>query len=527
VNGVDILQRYEEALKLYKAKNFGAALNILRDIETAAPHWKKSFLLEAYVYRESGEYAKEDVALKKLLPRLNPNRPDEKILMADALSLFGSVNRELGKIPAAVESFRRAARLEGGGSKSCTEISNAIFAANSADTFTATDFAKLYDDYKNFSADIVPYARKFYDHRRIRVGFLSADFQWHVAMAWSWALLTELDKNFFATYFYSSSTESDMVTQHLRGIADGWRDIANLTDAAAAEVIRADEIDILFDLGGHTKDNRLRVAAHRPASVQVSGLGYMNSTGLDAIDYFLSDVHCAGDAHSMRAFFTEKIIILPQTHFCYNCPLKLDVTAPPCMSKGYVTFGSFNQFGKVTDQILFAWSKILQLVPQSRLLLKHRIFNTEDGRQFVSNRLQRHGIDPARLEMRPFTANHAADYADVDIALDTFPYTGGVTTCEALFMGVPVVSMYGNRHGTRFGLSILSNVGLSDLAVGSLGDYIRRAVSLTGDWQRLVDLRKNLRGMMKRSPLMNSTAYVRAVEAAFRIILHDEKISLG
>ena len=158
-------------------------------------------------------------------------------------------------------------------------------------------------------------------------------------------------------------------------------------------------------------------------------------------------------------------------------------------------------------------------MPQSRLLLKTKLVNTEEGRDFIGERLKKIGIDTARVIMRAATPNHLLEYADVDIALNTFPYTGGVTTCEALYMGVPVVSLYGGRHGTRFGLSILKNVGLDELAVDSVDDYIRRAVMLAGDWELLTMLRRNLRAMMKNSPLMNSTDYVRDVEEAFIKIL--------
>jgi len=514
---MEILKPYDEALTLYKARKFDAALKIVYELKTAAPHWKKAFLLEAYIRREQGEFVKEFLSLTELLPRFEFKKPGEKSLAADALSLFGSVNRVLGNVAESVESFKLSAMLDGGGVKSCTEISNALFAANSAENFSAEDFRELYAAYKKYSADITPYPRRFYAHKKIRVGFLSVDFQWHVVMAWSWALLTELDKNFFAVYCYSGVKEPDNVTNHFRATVDVWRDIASLTDAQAAQLIRDDEIDILFDLGGHTADNRLRVAAYRPASVQISGVGYMNSTGLDATDYFLSDVHCAGKS---SPYFTEKLILLPQSHICYEPPTKLELAAaPPCLANGYVTFGSFNQFGKVTDSILRAWKKILDAVPDSRLILKHKIFNRSDGRDFVSGRLKKFGFDLRRVEMRGYTANHLAEYADVDIALDTFPYTGGVTTCEALYMGVPVVSLYGDRHGTRFGLSILTNVGLEALAVDSFDAYVERAVALAGDWELLQVLRTNLRGMMKKSPLMDSAGYARAVGEAFITIL--------
>ena len=189
-----------------------------------------------------------------------------------------------------------------------------------------------------------------------------------------------------------------------------------------------------------------------------------------------------------------------------------------------MTFGSFNNFAKVTDSILIAWKKILDAVPNSRLILKHKIFNTSDEKNFVDQRLKSFGFDLARVEMRGFSIiNHLIEYGDIDIALDTFPYTGGVTTCEALYMGVPVISLYGARHGTRFGLSILKNIGLDELAVDSYADYINRAVALSGDWELLTILRKNLRLMMKNSPLMNSESYLRDIQGAFFKILNDER----
>lgn len=516
---MEIIKRYEAALALYHKRKFGEVLKIIEELKAAAPQWKKSFLLEAYVRREQNEFVKEFELLTKLLPQLKLKTRDDKKLAADALSLFGSVNRIIGNVAESVESFKLSASFEGNSLNSCAEISNALFAANSAEVFTPDEFRVLYDDYKKYSADITPYPRRFHKHERIRIGFLSSDIQWHVVMSWSWALLTELNKETFKVYCYSSVKKPDSVTEYISSKVDVWRDIASLNDAEAAQIIRDDQIDILFDLAGHTADNRLRVAAYRPASVQISGVGYMNSTGLDAFDYFLTDKYCAGDT----SYFTEKLLVLPHSHICYEPPTKTlePAEAPPCIRKGYVTFGSFNQFGKVTGSILKTWKKILDAVPDSRLILKHKIFTTNDGRNFVGERLKRCGFDLSRVDMRPYSANHLAEYADVDIALDTFPYTGGVTTCEALYMGVPVVSLYGDRHGTRFGLSILSNIGLAELAVDSYEDYIKRAVMLAGDLELLKLLRKNLRGMMKRSPLMDTVIYIRDVETAFINLVRD------
>ena len=505
---MEILEKYATALELYKAKNFDAALKILDAVKISAPNWKKSFLLEAYIRREQGESLKEFFLLKELLPRFDLNLPHEKLLAADALSLFGAVSQTLGLAQEAVKNFCLSAELEDSVEKACAEISNAIFSANGLENFSAEDFNRLYAEYKKYLAGIEPYPKKFYNHDKIRVGFMSADFHRHPVMNWSLPLITGLDKKNFATHCYSAGKIFDDVTAIIGAGVDVWRNISKLDDAQAAALIRADEIDILFDLSGHTAGNRLRVAAYRPATIQICGIGYMNSTGLECMDYFLSDEICAGDEN----FFTEKLIRLPQSHFCYT-PLETPPIIPA--EKNFVAFGCFNNFVKVTDAILIAWKKILDAVPDSRLILKHKIFDTADGRNFVGARLKFFDVNLNQIEMRGFTENHLADYNDVDIALDTFPYVGGVTTCEALFMGVPVVSLYGKRHGTRFGLSILKNIGLEDFAVDSVDDYVRRAIMLAGDKELRSLLKKNLRRMMIKSDLMNSRNYIAAVEKAF------------
>ena len=521
---MDILERYETALKFYKTKNFDVALEIVKEIQIVAPHWNKNFLLEIFIRREQGEVLKEFSLLEKFLPRLDLNSADEKDLAADAFNCSGSVNRFLGRTADSVRAFCLSASLSDDNKKACEEISNALFAASSSENFSAEDFQNLYAEYKKYLADVVSYQKIFYSHEKVRVGFLSGSFQWHVVMAWSWHLLSDLDEKSFEVYCYSNVETPDEVTNYFHSIIKNWRDIFNLTDEQAAKIIRDDEIDILFDLDGHTINNRLRVAAYRPASVQMSGIGYMNSTGLECFDYFLSDKTCAGDEN----FFTEKVIKLEHSHICYEPPTKLEPAKnPPCLKNNFVTFGSFNQYGKITDSILIAWKKILDAVPASRLILKHKIFNTSDGKNFVGEQLKSFGFDLAQIDMRPYSANHLVEYADVDIALDTFPYTGGITTCEALFMGVPVVSLYGKRHGTRFGLSILKNIGLEELAVDSYDEYINRAVMLAGDWELLTILRKNLRPMMKKSPLMDSTNYLREIQAAFIKILNEQKKNLG
>ncbi len=512
---MDAIEKYAAALAHYKAKNFEAALKILAEVKQLAPQWKKPLLLEAYILREQGKNVELFLFAQKILPLFEIESPDEKIFLSDALNLLGMACSKLGMADSAAELLRLAGETAKNNIEACNEISNAILAANASEKFSAADFKQLYVTYKKYLSDVAPYPKKFYVHKKIRVGFLSADFRSHPVMKWAWALIRDLDKNFFATYCYSATGGFDAVTEQVKATVENWRDISKLNEAQAAELIRGDEIDILFDLSGHTSGNRLRVAAYRPATIQISGVGYMNSTGLDCFDYFLTDETCAGD----ESFFTEKLLRLPSSHICFEATTNLEVASPPCLQKNFVTFGSFNQFSKMTDSMLSAWKKILDAVPNSRLIIKNYIFSTESGRDFARGRLRSVGIDTSRVELRGFTTEYLREYGDVDIALDTFPYTGGVTTCEALYMGVPVVSLYGSRHGTRFGLSILKNIGIEELAVNSYDEYINLAVALSGDWELLKILRRTLRGMMKKSPLMDSANYIREVEAAFVKIL--------
>ena len=509
---------FSQAVKKFNAKDYVGTLEILDKLKKYVSS-REIYMLEVDACDKLDNYVRLIAAAEKCLPMFNLDEPKERHRAALCLKLLANSCGQLGMNDAAIKNFRLAAKYSADKNLALIVLSAAIFVSVYMENFSRKEMRALFDEYKKCLTD-KPFPRKFYDHEKIRVGFLSADFYKHPVLDCIWPLFTSLDKNLFERCFYSNVKNPDELTEELRDGADIWRDIVNLADEQAAQLIRDDEIDILFDLSGHTGDNRLRVAAYHPASVQLSGIGYIGSTGLDCFEYFLSDVHCAGD----ESFFVEKLIKLPHSQSCYESKIKIEpANFPPCIRKNFVTFGSFNQWRKVSDSILRAWKKILDAVPNSHLLLKHKIFGTEDGRNFVSEKLKSLGFDLSRVEMRGFSMNYLAEYADVDIALDTFPYTGGVTTCEAVYMGVPVVSLYGDRFGTRFGLSILNNVGLYELAVDSLDDYVKRAVALANDWELLTILRKNLRTMMKKSPLMNPELYLQEIQAAFRKILDEQK----
>ncbi len=516
---------FSKASKQFKKGNFQAALKNLDKIKAIDPNCKKAHYLEANIYDKLEDYPKEYETLQKLLSLLDFYNPEEKAVFAETCRNIVILCDKMYFWEEAIKKASLFIKLKCDDKFSRDLMEDMLLHANALENFSAEDFRAFHEMYKdvfNIRA-IVPFPKRFYDHEKIRVGYLSSDFYKHVVMVFARSLL-QLDENTFQIYCYADVKKPDDFTKHFRSTVKNWRDINYLTDAEAAKLIRDDEIDILVDLNGHSGDSRLPVAAYRPATVQISGIGDMNSTGLDCFDYFLSDVHAAGNPEVMKEFFTEKIIKLPHSHICYQPFAEPEAAIfPPCTKNGYITFGCFNNFGKITDSILATWKRILDAVPNSRLILKSKFFAKVGVKNFNAKRMKNFGFDLRRVEFRGYTDKYPHDYNDVDIALDPFPYTGITTTCDALFMGVPVVSRYGDKHGTRLGLSILNNVGLYELAVDSYDEYVKRAVALANDTELIAILKKNLRVMMKKSPLMDSAGYNREVEKVFIDILNAER----
>ena len=384
------------------------------------------------------------------------------------------------------------------------------------------DYGKAQLGYNNIFAEIrqLPENSSISRRRKIRVGYLSPDFRQQVMFYFYYQLLGGHDKEHFELYAYSLSQSNDKFTDMVEQAVDHFVDITDLSYEEAAKRIRHDEIDILVDLAGHCADSGLPILAWRPALVQVSGLGYMYPTGLNTVDYFLTDGWTDPEDFmaDWQEYHEEPVILTSQ--FCYTGRSDLpESDGAPCQKCGYVTFGVFNRYLKITDELLLVWKNILEQVPHSRLLLKSQIFGEPQGNLMVQERLRQLGLDMDRIILEPATLDYMERYLDVDIALDTFPYPGGGTTCDALYMGVPVVSLYGERRDTRFGLTILQNAGLGELAVSAVEDYVTRAVSLAQDKELLNVLHQNLRQMLLQSPLMDTRGYVAEVEAAYRQML--------
>ena len=354
---------------------------------------------------------------------------------------------------------------------------------------------------------------------KIRIGYISGDFRQHVMQYFVWPFLAGYDADTFEVYVYSLG-KSDQYTDFFKTLVTRWRDLSEHARdmERIAREIHADEVDILFDLAGHTAGTGLAALAWKPAPVQLSGLGYMATTGLRSVDYFVTDHCCDPEGSGSEAFYVEKLLRLT-SQFCYNGYTHLPrSTGTPARGRGYIQFASFNQYQKIRDPMLRAWQKIMERVPQARLLLKNNAYSKPGVVQSAYARLQRLGFDMSRVMFEEATRDYMWRYLDVDIALDTFPWPGGGTTCDALYMGVPVVSYYTERHSTRFTYSLLANIGLSDLASTSLSDYVETAVALAGNLDLLDALHRELRDRMKVSPVMDQERYIREMEECYRAI---------
>lgn len=514
-----LIEAYRNAFRLWQQRRLIEAEKLLDEFwQQSSMKSLRGMLLMAYILRDRQKYVSEVEVLDELLERFAD--PGEARLLADAWSILGSALRMLGESELSVEAFKKSVELEPDKEQKLVECSNALFSANAIDGVTAEYMQSLYALYRRLLADLTiePYPAPDWQHEKIRVGYLSPDLRDHAVSQFVRPLFCQYDRNRFRVYGYSLVRRPDGVTAVLQQGCDVWRDVSACSWAEIARQIRADEVDILVDLAGHSAENALPVFAYRPAPVQISGIGYFNSTGMQEMQGFLSDGYCSPEESS--PYFTERLLRLPHSHFCYQPFSEFPaVGQPPYLKNGYVTFGCFNNFAKVNDGMLLVWKEILLRVPDSHLLLKHSLLGTEEGLSYTQQRFERLGMPMERIEFRGLSRDYLEQYNDMDIALDTSPYPGGLTTCEALYMGVPVVTLKGNRHGARFGYSFLANLGLQELVAEDAEGYVDIAVKIAGDSELLSLLRANLRRMMKASPLMDSDAYMRAVEDLYQQLL--------
>ncbi len=354
-------------------------------------------------------------------------------------------------------------------------------------------------------------------HRPLRIGYVSPDFRNHPVGFFLIGVLKAHDRTNFEVICYSNSHITDTVTMELRAAADGWRTIVDMSDSAVATLIASDEIDILVDLSGHTGGNRLQLFAMKPAPVQVTWMGYSDTTGLSAMDYILADRFIVPS--NEEVYFVEKVWRMPDCFLSFSPPaLDISVGALPALANGFVTFGSFNNRSKITAATVAAWAEILTRIENSRLFLKTKSFADATCRKTLLSRFADYGIAGNRLVLEGSSprADALAAYNRVDIALDTFPYGGVTTTAEALLMGVPVVTQCGARWVARVSQGILVTLGLNDWVSEDTDHYVETACRMAADLQSLAVLRSDLRQRLESSAFCDGPQFTAALEAAYR-----------
>jgi FkbM family methyltransferase len=439
----------------------------------------------------------------------------------DALLNLGNMMTSLGRGEEATNLYERVLTIQ---PDNQSAISNLLLGLNYADDRTPESIAERHKQlgarFDEAAARSPALARPPATSRtgRIRIGYVSPDLRTHSVAYFFEPLLREHDRTRFEIFCYAELFSPDDMSRRLEAMADHWIPTVGLSDRAVAERIAADRIDILVDLAGHSAHNRLGVFALRPAPVQVTWLGYPNSTGLSAIDYRLVDA-VSDPAPQADRLASEELVRLEGGFHCYLAPADAPPVSPPPSEKtGHITFGSFNNIAKLSNSTLSAWAALLRRVEGSTLLIKSRFFGEGSARERFLRRLDEAGVPRDRLtliEGIPTVSDHLAAYGQVDISLDSFPYNGTTTLCESLWMGVPVIALRGTDHRSRVGASLLTHIGLSELVAENVEGYVEIAAALAGDATRLKAVRASLRQRVAASPIGDPAGFAHKIETAF------------
>jgi predicted O-linked N-acetylglucosamine transferase (SPINDLY family) len=475
------------------------------------PDFTAAHLNLGVVLQNQGKFQEAQASLQQAL-RLQPN------FAATHLSL-GNVLREQGKSEEAVASLQQALRLQ---PEFALAHSNLLFTLQYRTGVTPQELAEAHADYDRrhaarFRASWQPHANAPDPDRRLRLGFLSPDLGRHPVGYFAIRPLEHLDPQQAEVVCYSDRVTQDELTARFRAAAALWRDVAGWDDDRLAQQIRTDGIDLLFDLAGHSAHNRLLVFARKPAPLQVTWAGYDGTTGLQAMDYLLADRHEVPPGTETN--YWERVLRLPDGYVCYDPPAYAPPVAPlPALQTGRVTLGSFNNPAKFTAEVVVVWSRVLARLPQARLVLKYAGLDDPAVAGRLAGLFAGQGIDPARVQFRGRSphAELLAQYHDIDLALDPFPYSGCLTTCEALWMGVPVITCPGATFVSRHSLSHLATVGLPELVAGDREQYVEVVVALAEDLPRLAGLRAGLRTQVAGSPLCDGRRFAANLLALLR-----------
>lgn len=438
----------------------------------------------------------------------------------EALNNLGLALSSTGALDEAETVYRRVLAIHPEHTKS---HSNLLFIHNYLSDKSASKLLEEASKYgKRVSQSATPpcFKNSPEPDRCLRVGIVSADLHQHPVGYFAENVLKHLSSQSegrIQLFAYSNHWLVDSITESIKACCHGWKMVSPMNDERLAQCIRDDRIDILIDLSGHTADNRLPVFARKPAPVQATWLGYFATTGVKEIDYLIADPWTLPESEELN--FTETIWRLPETRLCFTPPREIiDVAPLPALSTGKITFGCFNNLTKINDEVIELWSRIIAAIPNSQLFLKSRQFSEPSVREKIIERFEQHAISPDRLILEAYSprSSYLASYHQVDIALDPFPYPGGTTTVEALWMGVPVLTLSGKSFLARQGVGLLMNAGLSDWVASDHADYLSRAIAYAKNLNHLAALRAGLRQQVLGSPIFDAPRFAHYLEEALR-----------
>lgn len=535
-NDASVLTQFKQALA--QARNPGQRLQAAYNLGVLIQSTKKSPAAAEAAYKQALSIDPgHDLSLINLAllqyehgQLLGPARLLEEVLNTNAnkvlaLNNLANIYRDSGRINAAKKLLERAIELD----HDLRPFSNLIMTMQYDITASSQELVSKACAWgqratSKASGNLREKSTKRLHERAdgapLRIGYVSGDFCMHPVGLFLKSVLASHDPLLVIPFLYSNRNQHDLLTDRLRQSAlksgGKFADITSMSDAAFAQQVVADQIDILVDLSGHTAHSRLSAFAARPAPVQISWLGYFATTGLEAMDFVIMDPwHAPKEAERQ---FCEKVLRLPHNRFCYTAvPFSPSVGSLPHDRNGFISFGCFNNTSKINMKVLQLWGEILQRVPDSKLILKWKTFADPAYRILIGKTFEQLGVSPDRLELRTATAHQKmlGEYNDIDIALDPFPFSGGHTSCEALWMGVPVVTLAGERVVSRQTFSFLKNIGHEELAAFDDPTYVETAVELAKDIPRLRHLRTTLREKMGASPLCQVKPFTRSLEALY------------
>lgn len=522
----EAVKHYHQALSLKPSdaaahNNLGEALRQQGLWEEAIKHLRRALeiapnFLEAYgnlglALREQGRL-EEALGYSRRALALNP-------AYALAHCNMGSILHGLGNAEDAITHYRQALAIRPDLTEAHTSLIFALDLATGVDIHAQQAERRRWDQaHAARLMQAVPHANTPDPERRLRVGYVSADFRRHSAAVVFGAMLVHFDRAHYDVFAYSNTKKEDGITERFRNQVTCWRNILHQPDDAVADLIRHDGIDILVDLSAHSGGNRLLVFARKPAPIQITAWGYATSTGMAAMDVFFADPVTVPPEE--RQLFSEEVRYLPNMVGSYFADPFPEVNELPALSQGGITFGSFNRLAKTSHEVFDVWGQVLAAVPGSRLLLKSSGMDDPAARDGVTERFLRAGIPPERIVLQGNTPwfEHMRAFNQIDIALDPFPQGGGVTTLETIRMGIPVVTLRRPTIAGRVSASILTTLGLTDWIAETPEQYVAIAVRKAQDIAALAALRKGLRGIFDASPIGSAQAYVQAVEGEYRQI---------